>query len=145
MPNMTSYRPGTRMRHPTRVAATLLFLVGSNYCLLGALGGASMSCLSMPAAASTASSHCGHASPAKSSRGGTAHAASPCCVTAAPVSQPQIERGDAVNPLFLPLHPWAPAVLALVPSVRAPRVSDESPPTRLDLPAQRLGRAPPLA
>ncbi|HEY3215938.1 MAG TPA: protein kinase [Candidatus Eisenbacteria bacterium] len=146
MPNMSPYRPSTRWSHPTRVAAMLLFLVGSNYCLLGALGGVPMSCLSTPAAAaSTGSSHCGHAAPAKSPQRGAAHAVSPCCVSAAPVSKPQIERGDAVTPLLLPLHPSAPAILALVPSVRAPRVSDESPPTRLDLPAQRLGRAPPLA
>ncbi|TMQ64446.1 MAG: hypothetical protein E6K78_09170 [Candidatus Eisenbacteria bacterium] len=129
------------LRRTAAAAGALVFLCGSNYCVLAALGGAEMACLASPAA-QTHGSHCAHAAP----KAPTApHATSPCCVTAAPVSTPQVERGDVVTPLWMHLHDTGPAFLVLAPSLRVPRDSDESPPARPDPPARHLGRAPPLA
>ena len=135
------------LRRAAVAAGTLVFLTGSNYCLLAALGGAEMACFASPAASSTHAgmSRCGHAMPVKGSHKAVPHTTSPCCVTAVPASKPQAERGDVVTPLRMHVHIAGPAILVLAPSLRVPRDSDESPPARFDPPAGLLGRAPPLA
>jgi hypothetical protein len=67
--------------------ALALFLIGTHWCLVGAVAthfGARISCMTPLATGSchgSPTSHCGHSSPARPARG----AAPPCCVALAPV------------------------------------------------------------
>ncbi len=124
----------------------LLFLGGSNFCLLSALSGGVMSCLSVPSATASAPvSHCPHhPAPVRGKSDAGAKPMSPCCVTLAPVAAPQIGKADPAPALFTP-DVVADATPDPFPVVRAARAAAESPPPLPDLAALHAGRAPPLS
>ena len=126
-------------------AAMLLFLGGSNYCLLSVLAGGSMSCLTAPGASTSGTSHCGHALPA-SATGDESPAAdsSPCCVTAALVAGCQVHKADA-GEAFAALAIIEPVVASSVGATRFGSIPDNKPPPELPRAARHSGRAPPLA
>jgi hypothetical protein len=118
--------------------ALLLFLMGSNYCLVSALAGSPMACLAPPGAASEPSSHCGHGG----SQSGTPTASS-CCVSLAPVSVPLVMKAETTaTPVALAIEPDV-APVAERRDGEAP-IPDESPPSTLHPPEPSLGRSPPL-
>ncbi len=137
-------------RTPALIASLALFLLGSNYCVLGALGGDTrMACLTVPGDASSAAiPACHRAAPATDSHS-KKPTAKPCCCpdpVVAPAS-PVVEKADAS---FTPL---AHAVLATLISFTSPTAIDShghrpspdgQPPTRLSR-APAPARAPPLA
>lgn len=144
---MSAFRVLRARRVPAIVAGLALFLVGSNYCLLGAWGGnAAMACIALPATAAQTPARCHHCAPA-SSRAGHENTRPSCCP--APVVTPQalsIDRHDVATPIAFDLF----AVVAspspqLASAWHGHRVlPDGRPPTRLAR-APLLARAPPLA
>lgn len=130
-----------------------LFVLGSNYCLLAALGGASMACLSPPvalqqasaAAATAPMSPCGHPMGPRN-RQGPPPQNSPCCTTALTVPVPQVVKADALYSL-LPVAPPSELMAVAAPEVERRRPhANESPPLLPSEPAKPYaGRAPPLA
>lgn len=150
---MTTMSP-TRISIPRRsaaVAATLLFLAGTQFCLIGALAGLPMGCVGLPSQAQAAGSAvppC-HQAPAdshdtKDSNGGCGDAGSPCCLSAAPVEAPAVNKSDATSStvlgvLFAAAFAAAPAPARWVPT------PDESPPPLAEPPFLSLGRSPPLS
>jgi len=146
---MSAHR-ADRPRRLASLAGALVFLAGSNYCLVAGLAGVPMSCLGLakPATAAPAghcakaAAHGGHC-PAKPA-GADAGRLPPCCVVLVSTATPQVAcppPADAA-PLALAL----PDVDAIAPAVacRAP-IADESPPPLRSKPAPPSGRAPPLA
>ncbi len=142
-----------RAKHPNRwpsrlvaCSGLLLFLGGSNFCLLAALGGMPMSCLATPVTAAAPASHCGHGAPAShgADRSDTG-ASSRCCVNLAPAPAPQPGKADALHRVALQKPHSDIAAPVVLTIVRTPRDSDESPPLPRDVPAPSLGRAPPLS
>jgi len=123
--------------------AMLLFLAGSNYCLLSVLAGGSMSCLTAPGASPARTSHCCHALPG-SSDGSERPAAdsSPCCVTAALVAGCQIQKADAGDAFAALIT--APVIAPSPAATRFGSIPERKPPPELPRAARHSGRAPPL-
>ena len=149
MARMHSLR-GRRARALPALIAALAFLLGSNYCLLVALGGRTpMACMGVPAVGSAAAMpSCHHAAPATGEHSKKPAAKPSCCPdpVVAPAS-PVIEKTDLAS------SPIAQAALAACVEPAAPasierhghRPSpDDRPPTRLAR-APVPARAPPLA
>ena len=137
-------------RTPALIASLALFLLGSNYCVLGALvGDTRMACLTVPGDASSAAiPACHRAAPATDSHS-KKPIAKPCCCPA-PVVAPAAPVVDKADATFTPI---APAVIATVISFASPTTidlhghrsaPDGQPPTRLTH-APAPARAPPLA
>ena len=123
----------------------LLFVCGSNFCLLSVLAGGSMSCLTAPGATTAGKSHCGHALPGPaSSNHATPDSGSPCCVTIAPVQSLQIQKADAGE-----IHVALPLAEIRMESwrgdLRVGLLPEQKPPPEAPPPARVAGRAPPLA
>jgi hypothetical protein len=132
-------------RRAGAVAALALFMLGSNFCLVGVLRGAPASCTTMePArpAPIAECSHCAHRTSGAPAR--AAHGTAPCCVSLTPTNAPDVPR---VTPAPIQVL----IGLAVASLDDAPRVVSAHPP--LDdgsLPAARektvrADRAPPLA
>lgn len=147
---MSSSRRHRSRRAPALIAALGLFLLGSNYCLLGALSGDTrMACMNLPRDASSAAvPACHRAASATSSESEQPPATPSCCPkpAVAPVT-PVIEDADAAP------SPLADAVFATVLPADSPDAIDPhghppapdgEPPTSLTR-APVPARAPPLA
>ena len=130
-------------------AALALFLIGSNYCLIGALRGTPMACTAIAGAvASTTASaaplcplHAGKSKGAPASKGtGTA----PCCVTLARADAPDVQRIDTSS---LPVDALALIAASLAISADAPALHPVFPEQHPPAPAWQnsvhAGRAPP--
>ena len=134
------------IRGPRRWVATsialLLFVAGSNFCVIAALAGDSMSCLAAPNAAPSESSHC-PAHPAGKT-GATTPATSPCCTTLAPVSTVTVAKGD-VTPAAQNALPCEWLDRPTTVTGRTAPIPDESPPRLAELPAPSRERAPPIS
>jgi hypothetical protein len=148
--HMRSFTTATLRRKAIATFGLALFLLGSNYCLVGALlpGGQAMACLA-PAGASgkhetRAAQPACHTTP-ESAEDAPAPAL-PCCIALAPVVPPQLDK-------HAPEILAASAVLAYdVPAPRVPDVSGaalrappESPPPLAAPRALASPRAPPIA
>jgi hypothetical protein len=140
------------IRRVGAVSALALFLLGSQFCLVGVLKGAPMSCMATAKAGSAPTAgHCAaHAASSQdpqapaNSAPAPARAKSPCCVSLAPTHAPEIARVDvAPLPLLIAL---APASLDDAPRVvlTHPPLDDDSPPPGWEK-TVRAGRAPPLS
>ena len=141
---MTRSRMAKPLRVMTLSIALLLFAVGSNYCLVAALSGNAMACLSAPGASAAKGSHCSHHAAGPRGHAPATPPSSPCCVSLAPVAGVQVAKAD-VTP-ELPLADLEPTFAA--PRSLAHRGSAEArgrPPTPLDPRSSRRGRAPPTA
>jgi hypothetical protein len=143
----------THLPRPARVAAIsaalALFLVGSNYCVIGAVRGTPMACTRLTTAQSSpnaATPLCPlHAARAKGTHGSKAPAqdTAPCCMTLARADAPEVSRIDAPLPLT------ALAVIAVALDAPMPAVATQ--PLPLDDPSPvpgwekcaHAGRAPP--
>ena len=125
--------------------ATLLFLAGSNYCLITVLAGGTMSCLTAPGASAGRTSHCCHALPGSTADAETpAGDSSPCCVTAAPVASCQVQKADAGDTFVAVMITGS--VLAAMPAATGfGSVPVQKPPPELHRASRHSGRAPPLA
>jgi hypothetical protein len=130
--------------------ALALFLTGTHWCLVGgvaSLFGARISCMTPAVAGSchaSASSHCGHAAPARSAPARSA--APPCCVALAPVVSTTLVAipDDALAPAFSA----APATEEAAPASPAwlgYRVTRDTGPPASHARAPLSSRAPPLA
>jgi len=147
---MHSLRSRRARRIPALIASLALFLLGSNYCVLGALGGDTrMACLTMPSDASSAAvPACHRAAPATDSQSEKPAAKPSCCPdpVVAPTT-PVVEKADAA---FTPLSEATFAtVISLAPPTAIDRhghrpAPDGQPPTRFTH-APAPARAPPLA
>ena len=127
-------------------SALVLFLAGSNFCLLAALGGTPMTCLASPTTSAPAKmSHCGHPMAPVKGPGSRGAMVSPCCLNAALVSAPQIHKADVTAPALQTLEPVVLTDPAALTAARAAPNPDESPPARPESAAPHYGRAPPLA
>ena len=137
-----------RGRAVATVLGLLLFVSGSNFCLLTVLAGGSMVCLSVPGTASAAAvSHCGHARAAGDTGGSKAPqgtGTSPCCVNLAPAQGPQVQKADGLSSpipaLTAAVTPTGPQALT-----RFSRIPEQNPPPLPDLATRHSGRAPPLS
>jgi hypothetical protein len=137
-------------RRSAAIAATLLFLAGTQFCLIGALAGLPMGCVELPSQAHAATSvpPC-HAAPAESpdsqdTGGACGDAGSPCCLSAAPVETPAVHKSDATSAATL-VAPVDRAYALPLPSARWSPTPEESPPPPAEPPAASLGRSPPLS
>jgi hypothetical protein len=150
MRRMKRLRRQRARRIPALVASLALFLLGSNYCVLGVLSGdTGMVCMSMPSDASSAAVPACHRAVPATDSGSEKPAAMPSCCpdpVVAPAS-PVVEKADAA---FTPL---ADDAIAALVSVAAPAslqwhghrpAPDTRSPTRLAR-APVPARAPPLA
>jgi hypothetical protein len=145
------------LRRAAATSAALVFVAGTQFCLLGALMGLPMACVALPAAMAKAKlppchmAAMAHPAPATPHAPASGHASpigcgdsSPCCLSAAPVHSPQVERADVTDGVVLTGDGGTATELAAdVSRARAPLA--ESPPPLSDPPAPSLGRAPPLA
>jgi len=128
------------IRRAGAVAALALFVLGTNFCLVGVLNGSPASCVSVPRRVVATCSHCAQrpAAPAR------AHATSPCCVSLTPTHAPDVPR---ITPAPLPVI----LGLAVASLDDAPRVVLAHPPLDVGSPPSgweqtaRAERAPPLA
>lgn len=139
--------PSRRIGSVAVLASLALFLLGSNYCVLSALGGDTrMGCLSLPTAAAVPACH--GSAPAHEDGSDPAPASPSCCPqpVVTPVA-PGVETSDHAAPSF------AHALVAVSLTVAAPAIVDRhghrpapdgEPPTRLAR-APVPARAPPLA
>lgn len=138
-------------RRSAAVAATLLFLAGTQFCLIGALAGLPMGCVGLPSSAQAADASvppC-HRAPApsqhsKDTRGACGEAGSPCCLSAAPVEGPAVHKSDATSSTALGVL-FAAAFAAAPAPARWSPIPDESPPPLAEPPFSSLGRSPPLS
>lgn len=139
-----------RAHRPALIAALALFVLGSNYCVLGALcRDTGMACLTTPSTASSAAvPACHHAAPATASHSKQPAARPSCCPD--PVVAPASPVVEKWNAGFTPL---SDAILASVIAVASPTAidlhghrpaPDGQPPPRLVY-APAPARAPPLA
>ncbi len=145
-----------RLNHPSArrsalvLAGLALFLLGTNYCLVGAIAGADrmpMACM-MPPAADADASPAGHChGKASDDDAGAPPPTLPCCVAFAPVVAPAVAFGDAgalplvgvvVTDAFVSFD--APAASGHL--LRAP---PDGPPPDVASRAPLSSRAPPLA
>ena len=138
-------------RVPALIACLVLFVVGSNYCLLSAWSGNTrMACMTVPRdAGALPVQRCSHCAPsAKHDGPGSASAGRSCCP--APVvlpSAPSLDKDVAVAaPYAVPFLAVASAPSRWFASAwhGRPRLPDGQPPTRLAR-ARLSARAPPLA
>jgi hypothetical protein len=128
-----------------------LFLVGSNYCVIGAVRGTPMLCTSIGAAQSVKSESAApicplHAAKTKGAPASKspAQGAAPCCVTLARADAPELPRIDVAP---MPFATLAVIVAALAPEAPASAAhllpsEEQSPPTGWEKCAH-AGRAPP--
>ena len=137
-----------RGRAAATAFALLLFVSGSNFCLLTVLAGGSMVCLSVPGAAGAgAVSHCGHARDGGDTRGSKAPqgtSTSPCCVNLAVAHGPQVPKAD-VHSTPVPALTTAVSLAGLRAPTRFSRIPEQNPPPLPDLATRHSGRAPPLS
>lgn len=150
MTTMSSARTSFPRRFAA-VAATVLFLAGTQFCLIGALAGLPMGCVGLPSQAQAADSAvppC-HRSKAdshdtKSTQGPCSDAGSPCCLSAAPVEGPAVHKSDATSSSVLVTLVPATFAVPTAPARWSP-TPDESPPPLAEPPFLSLGRSPPLS
>ena len=129
--------------------ALLLFLSGSNFCLITVLAGGSMACLSAPGAGhDRMPSHCrAHARPATDPGGSRAPlgtGGSPCCVSLAMVASPQVEKAELLSGPLPELNA-ASALRDPQASIRFTPAPEQNPPPLPDVASRHSGRAPPLS
>jgi hypothetical protein len=135
-------------RLSTSLIALALFLTGTNYCLVGALGShadGAMACHAAPRAdsAPACGSHCDQTAPARSQA--PAHTP-PCCLVATAVAAPSAEKPITCDLDWAPLAITTPAEALPAPSVhRAAVFTDPSPPATPAALAPLASRAPPLS
>ena len=133
------------IRRAGAASALALFVLGSNFCLVGVLHGTPASCMTpAPRPAVATCSHCAHGSAAAPAAPSHARATSPCCVSLAPTSAPDVPR-------VIPAQPPVLIGLAVTSLDDAPRVVLAHPPLDVGSPPPgwkqtvRAERAPPLA
>lgn len=144
-------------RKATAVFGLALFMLGSHYCLVGALlpgGMDAMACMA-PVATKSVAGDAAHAAMPACHRGAAADengedtapaTTSPCCVSLTPVVAPQLDKfaadgGMLLLPAFDAQDAFrAPAIASLL--LRAP---PESPPLHAPPRAHASPRAPPLS
>ena len=129
--------------------ALAMFLIGSNYCLIGALRGTPMACTAIAGAvASTTASAAPlcplHAGKAKGAPASKSTGTAPCCVTLARADAPELPRIDVAP---MPFATLAVIVAALAPEAPASAAhllpsEEQFPPTGWEKCAH-AGRAPP--
>jgi hypothetical protein len=157
-------RMGTRnrpWRRATAALALVLFIAGTNYCLVGGIAsrfGVRVSCMAPVAAASgschdlTSAGHCGHlAGSPQGASGPFRHrpvrpATPPCCVALAPVLATAPVK-VLVGPMtaVLPTSSAAAEAIPVLASWRGHRISRDTGPPALHTRAPLSERAPPLA
>lgn len=138
-----------------RVVATCvalaLFLIGSNYCVIGAVRGTAMACTSLgmtqsvkgESAAPICPLHAKRSQSSKDSKGAPQGSA-PCCVTLTRVDAPEVPK-IAADPMSFATF----AVLAVSLDAQSPAFASLSPPSDDPAPAPgwekcaHAGRAPP--
>lgn len=142
----------TRLHRPLpTLAAGLLFLLGSNYCVVSAVSGdRSMACVALPASpAPAAASHChgGTAgAPATGSHAPTRPAAHPCCLDLLASAAPHVGPGGVAAFHLAVLIPESQgAALSAVVSWLGHPTSRDHPPPGDDVASLTSPRAPPLA
>jgi len=130
-------------------AALALFLIGSNYCLIGALRGTPMACTTIPgmtpAKAASAAPLCPlHAGKAKGGSTSKSTGTAPCCVTLARADAPDVQRIDTSSTpvVALALIAASLAISADTPALH-PVFSEEHPPAPAWQNSAHAGRAPP--
>ena len=138
-----------RGRAVATIVALLLFVSGSNFCVLSALGGGSMACLSVPGAASAgAVSHCCSHSRAPEGRSRSNVPAgtgtSSCCVNLAMAHGPEIHKAE-VDSSPAPSLNAAATLQGPSTAARFVRTPEQHPPPLSDLATRHPGRAPPLS
>lgn len=132
-------------------AALALFLIGSNYCLIGALRGTPMACTTIAGAVPAKSAPAPPMCPLHATKSGTAKGSNsnvpgsaPCCVTLARAEAPDAPRIDTFSmPVdVLALIAASPAISADPPAL--PSVfTEEHPPAPAWQNSAHAGRAPP--
>lgn len=149
MTTMFRTRASSSSRRSAALAATLLFLAGTQFCLIGALAGLPMGCVGLPSQSKASALPPCHRAAAGShdsqnTHGACGDAGSPCCLSAAPVQTPAIQKSDATSVATLVAH--IDQAYALPQSAtRWSPIPDESPPPLAEPAALSLGRAPPLS
>jgi hypothetical protein len=131
-------------------AALALFLIGSNYCLIGALRGTPMACTALagraPARTAPATPICPlHAGKAKGAPMSKGTGTAPCCVTLARADAPDVQRFDAPSTPVVALAVIAAslAISADAPALHSAFSSDQHPPAPAWQNSAHAGRAPP--
>ena len=141
-----------RFRHsPSRrlsaLIALLTFVLGTNYCVVSALAASSWSdrvaCHAMAKPAATSHACCGHAHGKTPARDGAV--TKPCCMSASPVSAPEVAKLESLGSIVLPALSGSSAVSTADESSRSGRFRSEHPPYPAATPAAdpRSPRAPP--
>lgn len=129
--------------------ALALFLIGSNYCLIGALRGTPMACTAIaglaPAKSAPAAPLCPlHAGKAKGAPASKSTGTAPCCVTLARADAPDVQRIDTSS---LPVDALALIAASLAISADTPALhsifSEQHPPAPAWQNSAHAGRAPP--
>jgi hypothetical protein len=142
----------THLPRPARAAATFaalaLFLIGSNYCVIGAVRGMPMACTAIAGAVAKAESSAPlcplHASKAKGGPASKSQGTASCCMTLERADAPELPRFD---PAPMPFEAFA--LIAASLDVEAPVSAqafvppDESPPAPAWQNSAHAGRAPP--
>jgi hypothetical protein len=142
------------LRHPAIAAFGLaLFMLGSHYCLVGALmpGGMDAMACHAPVAVEAGEAHaampaCHGKAPSQKGEDAAPASQAPCCVALTPVVAPQIDKLASedesllVPVAFAPAPLRSPATAGLL--LRAP---PESPPLAAAPRAHASPRAPPIA
>ena len=142
---MSWFRASHLPRVFTSLLALALFLTGTNYCLVGALGArgsTAMACHAMPSTDPAPScSACGHAAPARSPS--PAHTA-PCCIVITTVVAPSAEKPTLTELDWAPLALATPVEVIPAPAARrALALNEQSPPADPASRAPLSSRAPP--
>jgi hypothetical protein len=139
-----------RVRAPGALVALALFLLGTNFCLVGmtlaAAAPSKVPACHAKAASRSSASHCGATATGEDS---APSRRAPCCEALAPVTPAEAPKAPPASVLHLLFHFAAPATPLARPSVVAVRLdvaplADESPPAD-HAHAPLSSRAPPLA
>jgi hypothetical protein len=145
---MPLFRLFRARRLPALIASLALFVLGSNYCLLGAWAGdADMACLSLPKVATSAPAKCHHCLPPAGREPARGETPTPSCCPAPVVTTPAptLDRDTGATQALAMVVDLSSQSLPIASAWHGHRaLPDGRPPTRLaraPLPA----RAPPLA
>jgi len=127
-----------------------LFLVGSNYCVIGAVRGTPMACTAIggmaPAKTAPAAPLCPlHAGKAKGAPASKSAGTAPCCVTLARADAPDVQRIDTSSTPVVALAVIAAslAISADTPDLHSVFSSEQHPPAPAWQNSAHAGRAPP--
>lgn len=137
----------SRSRRFTALVALATFVLGTNYCVVAALAAPTWSdapaCHAMAKPAAPSHACCGHAPRGNAPSSGSV--AKPCCMSASPVSSPEIAKLESLASVVATTLATDAAASSATESSRPGRVGSEHPPHPAAAPAAdpRSPRAPP--